>query len=166
MNYNFLLGFNKEFGDWSVGATFGGNKLMNSVKYYYVSNGGRPYYVSNGGRPFVVDGLWSINNLESKRPEKVYTRYQVNSFYGTVDLGWKNQVFLNLTGRNDWFSTLSENNNSYFYPSATLSWVFTDTFKAPSWFNFGKLRASYAAASNGTSAYQNLLTSPSTISRR
>lgn len=148
MNYNFLLGFNKEFGDWSVGATFGGNKLMNSVKYYYVSN---------GGRPFVVDGLWSINNLESKRPEKVYTRYQVNSFYGTVDLGWKNQVFLNLTGRNDWFSTLAEDNNSYFYPSATLSWVFTDTFKAPSWFNFGKLRASYAAASNGTSAYQNLL---------
>ena len=148
MNYNFLLGFNKEFGDWSVGATFGGNKLMNSVKYYYVSN---------GGRPFVVDGLWSVNNLESKRSEKVYTRYQVNSFYGTVDLGWKNQVFLNLTGRNDWFSTLSEDNNSYFYPSATLSWVFTDTFKAPSWFNFGKLRASYAAASNGTSAYQNLL---------
>lgn len=68
-------------------------------------------------------------------------------------------MFLNLTGRNDWFSTLSPQNNSYFYPSATLSWVFTDSFRKslPDWFDFGKVRAGYAFASNGTSAYQNLL---------
>lgn len=151
-NYNFLLGFNKEFGDWTVGATFGGNKMYNENKYYYVSD---------GGRPFVVDGFWSANNIDATdiRAKKTFTRYQVNSFYGTVDLGWKNQVFLNLTGRNDWFSTLSPDHNSYFYPSATLSWVFTDSFREslPEAFDFGKLRVGYAYASNGTDAYQNLL---------
>lgn len=147
INLNYLLAFNKEFGDWSVGATLGGNRQRNIVKQYAVTG---------GGRPFVVDGLWSVNNLEDKRPYKLYSEYQVNSVYATADFGWKNQVFLNLTGRNDWFSTLSPDNNSYFYPSATLSWVFTDTFHAPEWFNFGKLRVSHAYASNGTSPYQNI----------
>ena len=148
INLNYLVGFNKEFNDWSVAATFGGNRQRNITKQYIPSD---------GGRPFVIDGLWSVNNLGDKRAAKVYTEYQVNSIYGTADFGWKNQVFLNLTGRNDWFSTLSPDNNHYFYPSATLSWVFTDTFELPDWFTFGKVRASYASASNGTAAYQNLL---------
>ena len=68
-------------------------------------------------------------------------------------------MFLNVTGRNDWFSTLADDSNSYFYPSVTASWVFTDSFREslPDWFDFGKIRAGYAFASNGTSAYQNLL---------
>ncbi|MDD2953983.1 MAG: TonB-dependent receptor [Parabacteroides sp.] len=148
MNLNYLLGFNKQFGDWSVGATFGGNRQRNITKQYIPTD---------GGRPFIVDGLWSVNNLGDKRSAKNYQEYRVNSIYATADLGWKNQVFLNLTGRNDWFSTLAPESNHYFYPSATLSWVFSDTFDMPEWFTFGKIRASYASASNGTSAYQNLL---------
>jgi len=152
INRNFLIGFDKDFGDWHVGATFGGNSQHNVTKFYYTSN---------GGRPFIVDGLWSVNNISSsgKSPEKQYIRYKVRSFYGTFDLGWRNQVFLSLTGRNDWFSTLADDSNSYFYPSATLSWVFTDSFRKslPDAFDFGKLRAGYAFASNGTQAYRNLL---------
>ena len=150
LNANYMFGFDKTFGDWSVGATFGGNAQRNVSKQFAPAM---------GGRPFIVDGLWSVNNLSDKNAEKTYAEYKVNSLYGTMDFGWKNQVFLNFTGRNDWFSTLSPDNNSYFYPSVTLSWIFTDTFreKLPEWFNFGKIRASVAAASNGTSAYQNLL---------
>lgn len=149
INLNYLLGFDKKLGDdWSVGATLGGNRQRNVTKQYIPSD---------GGRPFIVDGLWSVNNLKDKRAAKIYTEYQVNSIYGTADFGWKNQLFLNLTGRNDWFSTLAPESNHYFYPSATLSWVFSDSFEAPDWFTFGKVRASYASASNGTSAYQNLL---------
>lgn len=151
-DYNFLLNFNKDFGDWSVGASFGGNKMYNETKYFYTSN---------GGSPFTIDGLWSVNNIppSGQNPFKSYTRYRINSLYGTFDLGWKNQVFLNFTGRNDWFSTLSPDNDSYFYPSATLSWVFTDSFRKalPKWFDFGKLRLGYAFASNGTEAYQTLM---------
>ena len=102
INLNYLVGFNKEFNDWSVAATFGGNRQRNITKQYIPSD---------GGRPFIIDGLWSVNNLGDKRAAKNYTEYQVNSIYGTADFGWKNQVFLNLTGRNDWFSTLSPANN-------------------------------------------------------
>lgn len=148
MNLNYLIAFNKEFGDWSVGATLGGNRQRTITKQYTPAD---------GGRPFIVDGLWSVNNLGDKRASKDYMEYRVNSVYATADFGWKNQIFLNLTGRNDWFSTLSPDNNSYFYPSATLSWVFTDTFDTPEWFTFGKIRGSYATASNGTDPYKNLL---------
>ena len=151
-NFNFLVGANKTFGDWDLGATFGGNKQRDDVKIYYPTD---------GGRPFIVDGLWSVNNLSPTdlRGKKIHERWQINSLYFTANVGWRNQVFLNVTGRNDWFSTLSENNNSVFYPSVNLSWVFTDTFREsmPQWFDFGKVRAGWGASSNGTSAYQNLL---------
>jgi TonB-linked SusC/RagA family outer membrane protein len=143
-NTNYLIGFDKTFGDWSVGATIGGNRQYSLTQQWMV----------DGGRPFVVAGVWSVNNLADHRFKKYYTEYQVNSIYGTADLGWKNQLFLNLTARNDWFSTLSPDNNSYLYPSATLSWVFSDTFTLPDWFTFGKIRGGYATASNGTSPYQ------------
>ncbi len=148
MNLNYLIGFNKEFGKWSVGATLGGNRQRNITKQY----------IADGVRPFLVPGFNSVNNVGNRPFTKKYTEYQVNSVYATADLGFKNQVFLNLTGRNDWFSTLNPDSNHYFYPSVGLSWVFTDTFHAPDWFTFGKVRASYASASNGTEAYQNYLT--------
>ncbi len=148
MNLNYLIVFNKEFGDWSLEATLGGNSQRTITKQYTPTD---------GGRPFIVDGLWSVNNIGDKRASKDYSEYRVNSVYATAEIGWKNQLFLNLTGRNDWFSTLSPDNNSYFYPSVTLSWVFTDTFKMPEWFTFGKVRSSYATASNGTDPYKNLL---------
>lgn len=147
INLNYLIGFDKTWGDWSVSATLGGNRQRNIVKQWTV----------DGGRPFVIDGLWSSNNLSNHSFKKTYTEYQVNSVYATADFGFKNQLFLNLTGRNDWFSTLDPDNNSYFYPSATLSWVFSDTFGTPDWFTFGKIRAAYAAASNGTTPYQNMM---------
>ena len=150
INLNYLIGFNKEFGDWSIGATLGGNRQRTISERWMV----------DGGRPFLADGLYSPNNLGDKRFIKNYQEYQVNSVYATADFGWKNQIFLNLTGRNDWFSTLNPDNNSYFYPSATLSWVFTDSFRdsMPDWFDFGKIRGSYAMSSNGTDPYQNYLT--------
>ena len=110
INLNYLIGFNKEFGDWSIGATLGGNRQRTISERWMV----------DGGRPFLADGLYSPNNLGDKRFIKNYQEYQVNSVYATADFGWKNQIFLNLTGRNDWFSTLNPDNNSYFYPSATL----------------------------------------------
>ena len=147
VNLNYLIGFNKTWGDWSVGATIGGNTQRNITKQWMI----------DGGRPFIIDGLWSSNNVSTNGFKKMYTEYRVNSVYATADFGFKNQLFLNLTGRNDWFSTLDPDNNHYFYPSATLSWVFTDTFDAPDWFTFGKIRGAYASASNGTTAYQNML---------
>ena len=91
INLNYLVGFNKEFGDWSIGATLGGNRQRTISEQWKV----------DGGRPFLADGLYSPNNLGDKRFIKNYQEYQVNSVYATADFGWKNQIFLNLTGRND-----------------------------------------------------------------
>ena len=149
INLNYLLGFNKEIGDWSIGATLGGNRQRNIIK---------TWGTEDNIKGFVVPGFESSNNISNRIFRKDYSEYRVNSIYATADFGWKNQLFLNLTGRNDWFSTLSPESNHYFYPSATLSWVFSDSFSHPEWFTFGKVRASYASASNGTSPYQNYLT--------
>lgn len=149
MNWNYLFGFNKTFGDWDLGATLGGNRQRNITK---------KWGTDGNIKGFLFPGFEGATGISNKLYSKEYEEYKVNSVYATVDIGWKNQLFLNLTGRNDWFSTLNPDNNSYFYPSVTLSWVFSDSFEIPDWFTFGKLRASYASASNGTDPYQNYLT--------
>ena len=106
----------------------------------------------------VVDELYTYTNAKSTTPVNYYEKKRLVGLYGEISLGYKAMLIVNVTGRNDWFSTLDPDNNHYFYPSIGMSWVFSDTFKTPDWFTFGKIRASYAAASNGTKAYQNLLT--------
>ncbi|MGB5024343.1 MAG: TonB-dependent receptor plug domain-containing protein, partial [Saprospiraceae bacterium] len=68
---------------------------------------------------------------------------QIESIFSSVSLAWKHSVYLDLTGRKDWSSTLPLNANAYFYPSASLSYVFTEHLKIPS-FDFGKLRLGWA----------------------
>jgi outer membrane receptor protein involved in Fe transport len=89
------------------------------------------------------------------------TKSTVNSLYGTAEFGYKSYLFITATGRNDWFSVLSPENNHYFYPSISGSFVFSEMFKTlPSWLSFGKIRASYAdvGSANGANPYSNSLT--------
>lgn len=119
---------------------------------------------TNGG--LVTPGVFAFSNSKNKiEPTFTYTPRNEQTFglSAIVNLGWRDQVFLELTGRNDWLSTLTyptyvlsgKNNYTVFYPSANASWVFTDTFreKMPEWFSFGKLRASIARVGMGTKAY-------------
>lgn len=119
---------------------------------------------TNGG--LIVPGVFAFSNSVNKiEPTFNYTPRNQQTFgiSGIVNLGWRDQLFLELTARNDWLSTLTypayvlnaKNNYSVFYPSANASWVFTDTFRddIPEWFSFGKLRASIARVGMGTSAY-------------
>ena len=149
LNTNFLIGLNKDLGkSFSVGATFGGN-MQDHINEYYGLDG--------TASPFIIPYLYTADNIANKSYTHDYAHYRVNSFYGTVDLGFNKYLFLNLTGRNDWFSTLDPQNNHYFYPSVSTSFVFTDALHLPDWISFGKLRLSYAEASNGTDPYQNSL---------
>src|SRR5690606_31042294 len=72
-----------------------------------------------------------------------FGRSQVNSLYAYADIGYKNILFLNATGRNDWFSVLNPSMNSYFYPSVGGSFIFSELLDS-NWLTYGKLRASYA----------------------
>lgn len=152
MNLNYLIAFNKKFKEtYSIGATLGGNRQRNITQ---------TWGTDGGIRPFLIPGFHSSSNVsaDTRTYKKVYSEYQVNSVYATVDLGYKDWLFLNFTGRNDWFSTLDPSNNSFFYPSVSLSYMFSDCFEMPEWLTTGKVRASYASASNGTSPYQTALT--------
>ena len=77
-----------------------------------------------------------------------------NSLYGSASFGYKDYVYLDLTGRNDWSSTLPPANNSYFYPSVGLSIIPTEFFKIPDRIAYGKLRASFAQVGNDTDPYR------------
>jgi TonB-linked SusC/RagA family outer membrane protein len=146
LNWNYLIGVHTKFGsNFSFNANVGGNSEDNVNSTNGVTAAG----------PFNVPYFYSLANVTT-RPENVqYARIHVNSIYGTADLGFRDMLFLNVTARNDWFSTLAINNDSYLYPSASLSFVFSDALSLPGWISFGKLRASYAQASNGTGAYLN-----------
>lgn len=149
LNGNFLLGMNKKINDFSINANLGGNSQDNINK---------SFGLDGTASPFILPYLYTANNIANRPYTQTYTHYRVNSFYGSADFGYKDWLFLNVTGRNDWFSTLNPQHNSYFYPSVTGSFVFSQALQLPSWISFGKLRASYAESSNGTSAYQNYLT--------
>lgn len=117
---------------------------------------------TNGG--LVAPAVFAFSNSKNKiEPVFNYTprNEQVFGLSAIINLSWRDQVYLELTGRNDWLSTLTYpsymitglDNYTVFYPSANLSWVFTDTFEVPDWFSFGKLRASIAKVGMGTHPY-------------
>jgi len=77
-------------------------------------------------------------------------------FFGDLELSWNKMIYLTLTGRNDWTTTLPEKNNSFFYPSASLGWIFTelDFFKGNKILPFGKIRFSVAQIANDPDWYK------------
>lgn len=112
---------------------------------------------TNGG--LVVPGQFFLTNSKQTKGVDGYVSgtKQINSLYFMANMGWKNQLFLDVTGRNDWSSALvytdGTGNNSYFYPSVSGSWIFTESFDMPYWLTFGKLRASWAKVGSDTSPY-------------
>ncbi len=83
---------------------------------------------------------------------------QVNSLYGSAEFSFRDFLFFTATARNDWSSTLPLDANSYFYPSFSGSFVFSDALEVPSWLSFGKIRASWAEVGGDTDPYQLLAT--------
>lgn len=121
---------------------------------------------TNGG--LITPGLFSFSNsknaISMSASNVGYTprNNMTVGVAGVVNLSWKDQVYLEVTGRNDWLSSLlyptwipyGQDNYSVFYPSVNASWVFSDTFQIdPSILSFGKLRASWAQVGKGTGAY-------------
>ncbi len=112
-----------------------------------------------GGQDFQAPDLYSINNtnLDTQRAFNNETQRRLVGFFGSLNMGYDNMLFLTLTGRNDWSSTLPKKNNSFFYPSAGLSFVFTEleSFKGNrDVLSYGKLRASVAQVGKDASPYK------------
>ena len=140
------------------------DKIFNTKFNARFSFGGEQYYGYRDGMSG-TSGTWAYANLYtiynySSATEREFkeSRWekQVNSVYGFLNLSYSDWMFLDVTGRNDWSSTLPITNNSYFYPSATLSFVPTSAFKQWNWgpVNYLKLRSSWAMTASDTEPYQ------------
>jgi TonB-linked SusC/RagA family outer membrane protein len=115
-------------------------------------------YVTASGQNFAIPFLYNIGNLEDKNLGYGLYNSEYQSLYGSADLAYKNYLYLTLTGRNDWYSTLAPGKINYFYPSAGLSFIFSDLLHIPN-MDLGKLRLSYAdVGGEADGPYQTLQT--------
>ncbi|QNF33684.1 SusC/RagA family TonB-linked outer membrane protein [Adhaeribacter swui] len=145
VNNDLVLTANKNFGDdWVLNALIGHN--INQRKYT-----NRTMQGFNLGQP----GFYDITNTESNKPFQTDSERRLIGLYGSATLDYKNYLFLNLTARNDWSSTLPAGRNSYFYPSVSVGFVFTEVLGLANntYFPYGKLRVSYAQAGNDAEEY-------------
>ena len=150
MNNEFLLNYNTEFGDLlSLDVSFGGNMRLYNWQYLSAASGSM-YSPANLLKP----NLFAINNTNNIAGLDFDADKKINSLYGFATIGLKNFLFLDITGRNDWSSTLPKDNWSYFYPSVGLTWVISDMLDLPSFLPFAKLRGSYAYVANDTDPYR------------
>jgi TonB-linked SusC/RagA family outer membrane protein len=109
--------------------------------------------VTLSGSNFVIPGFYNINNTTQVFGSMNKSIRRLVGFYGDLMVDYKNFLFLNVTGRNDISSTLPQNNNSFFYPSVNLGYVFSESFGLPTWWSFGKIRASVAQVGKDTSPH-------------
>jgi TonB-linked SusC/RagA family outer membrane protein len=132
---NLDLTFGKNFKvtkDFSVNVLLGGN-YRKSVQQFFTS----------GGNNFAIPNLYNIGNLENPYESLQTNNEEYQSLYGSVDFTYKNFLYLTVTGRNDWYSTLSPGTINYLYPSISGSFVFSELLKIDN-MDLGKLRLSYA----------------------
>lgn len=108
------------------------------------------------GERFALPGFFDLSNTSNLYAFRSTQNRRYAGIFGSAKLGFRNAVFLELTGRNDWSSTLPVANNSFFYPAASLSYVFTDLHHLPNnILSFGKIRASYAQVGKDAPVYSN-----------
>lgn len=100
-------------------------------------------------------GFWDLSNGATRSDlSEAQSKRRLVGLFGDVTLGYKEMLFLNLTARNDWSSTLPINGNSYFYPGATLSWLFTELIPQNDILSFGKLRLAFGRTGADTDPYR------------
>ena len=143
LNYDAFFMVNKRWENLSIDAILGGSIYT----YHYNS------LQSNTKNGLSVPGFYSIAaSVETPEVSVGTSRKQVNSLFGTMTVGYKDTYYLDVTGRNDWTSTLPVNENSYFYPSVGLSFIGSQYAKT-SWLPFWKLRGSWTVSKRDLSIY-------------
>ncbi|HQS24884.1 MAG: SusC/RagA family protein [Sphingobacteriia bacterium 24-36-13] len=152
-NTDFLLSANKKINsDFTVSGSLGGNQTRQKSDFNEVNAG-----------QLNIPGIYKLtNNRVPVDVAQTVTEKRVNSLYGAAQVSYKNYLFLELTGRNDWSSALTlpaelkalgSEKNSFFYSSAALSAVVSDMVKLPSIISFAKVRGSVAQVGNDTDPF-------------
>ncbi len=150
-NTDFLITYQDLYSsDFGYSVSFGGNRMQQTRRYNRIS-----------ANQLSVPGIY---NFENSRIPLNQTQFnferRINSLYGTAQLSYKNAVFLDISGRNDWSSSLTNpedpdnSNNSYFYPAVNLALMVNEFVDLPSSINFLKLRAGYGEVGGDTDPFR------------
>lgn len=139
-NLDLILNAEKYFGDMSVSGMVGAN--------YRRTGNESISSATNGG--LVTPGVYALSNSINNplAPTETYSRIGADGYFARATFGYAQMLYLDLTARNDIASTLPAANNSFFYPSASLSFVFSELMNTNGAFNFGKIRVNYAQVGN------------------
>jgi len=141
-NTDALLSYNEKFGDFTIGLNAGANALQQNSSS-----------LGSGG-VLSKRNYFSLANVSTIQSTSTASEKQVHSVYGFGQIAYRNYLFLDITGRNDWSSALPAANRSFFYPSVGISGVISDMATLPEAISFAKVRASYAKVGNDTDPYQ------------
>jgi TonB-linked SusC/RagA family outer membrane protein len=147
VNSDFLLTAQRKWGKFGIVGTAGGNIMVRSTSLNTANSGN-----------LVIPDFYAVANGQEHKATYWRSRKQINSLYATASLSWADFIYMDVTARNDWSSTLPKDNSSYFYPSVGGSWVFSQMLsqmgKDLGPLSFGKLRVSWAQVGNDTEPYQ------------
>lgn len=138
---NLLVAMNKDWSDDFTTDLTVGQQISDSKRNYNQSR----------GEGLNVPGINEIGNTTNFFIDNSIVQQRTVGVFGELKLGYKDKLFLTLTGRNDWLSTLPKENRSFFYPSASVAYDVSDLFGENDVFTFGKLRASWAEVGKGPS---------------
>ena len=147
-NADFLANYKKELGAFSISVSAGGN-----TRY---QTGSSERTATKGGAGLIVPGVFTVQNILPANLEYGSSTYkkQVNSIYEMATIGFKDMVYVDVSGRTDWSSTLP-GAKAYFYPSASMSILLNEIMGiSSSTINLIKLRGGYAESGNDTDPYQ------------
>jgi TonB-linked SusC/RagA family outer membrane protein len=143
LNSNFYVELNKNIFD-KLNATLRlGQELFEEERNSLV----------NTGKEFDIPEFYQFSNTRQLSTIQHLRERRLIGVYGDLLLNYSDFLYLNITGRNDWTSTLPAGNNAFFYPSYNLSFVFNEIFDVPEFLSFGKIRASYGEVGKDTEPY-------------
>ena len=148
--YADVLGsIDKTFGEFRLNANFGGSIYHTSMNELSIAG------------DLIIPNFFQMNNINfssNYKPEPSGYTDEIQSVFASAELSWRNQLYLTLTGRNDWDSKLAfSNQSSFFYPSVGLSAVLSEMMSLPEWLTYAKVRGSYTVVA---SSFDRFLTNP------
>ncbi len=145
ISHNFISNMNKQFGDFDLNLLLGAqiDDTKTDSNYKMAWNFSVPDFFS-----------YANTTTNNKQFSHAASQKRLAGVFGEFRASWKNMLFLTVTGRNDWTSTLPKENRSYFYPSVSGSFVFTELLPKSDVLSFGKLRVSWAKVGKDTNPYE------------
>jgi TonB-linked SusC/RagA family outer membrane protein len=146
-NADFLATYKKDIGNFGFSVSAGGN--------YRHQKGSNLTNATRNGTGLIVPGVFTIQNIAPANLDYNSTKFErgIYSLYGLANLSFKDMVYLDLTARNDWSSTLPAANRSYFYPSASLSVLLNEILPVSNTISLLKLRGGIAQVGNDANPY-------------